>query len=62
MSEKLQRRVFFLIGAKILHRTPPRRLKIATQTLLKDIAEELGYLIGKVLKVMANRKYPKNRT
>ena len=45
------------MGAKILIRTPMRRLKIATQTA-KDIAKELGYLIGKVLKVMENRKYP----
>ena len=52
---------FFLMGAKILHRTPPRRLEIATQTLLKYIVKEFGYLIGKVLKVMTNRKYPKNR-
>ena len=61
LVRKILDRRIFLMGAKILQRTPPRRLKIATQTLLKDIAKELGYLIGKILKVTANRKYPKNR-
>ena len=42
-----------------------RRLKIETQTLLEDIAEGSGYLLGNVSKVnrklMVNRKYRKNR-
>ena len=33
---------FFLSGANLVSRTPPRRLKISTQTLLEDIAKGLG--------------------
>ena len=48
----------FLNESQIIASNSSETIKASAQTLLEDIAKELGYLIGKVLKVMGHDSWP----
>ena len=58
-NEKESNDEFFLRPSDFVNRTPPRRFKISTQTLLENIAKGCDYWLVEVSKVSANGKCPK---